>query len=225
MPNYRRLVVPGLPHHVTQRGVRRQQTFFSSTDFRQYLSLAENLIDNVNLEIWAYCLMPNHIHAVVVPGDKDDLARFFGPLHNQYAKLTNLKNEWQGHLWQGRYRSVAMDETHTLAALRYVELNPVRSGLCRKPEEWPWSSARGNLGLSSDPILSTKVNNKLVSNWADFLSTPEDLAEIDSLRRKTSIGRPAGDEKFIQNLESKTGRQIQPRRAGRRKKLRVKEIR
>jgi len=219
MARFRRLVVPGYPHHVTQRGVRRQTTFFDELDYRRYVGLAADLLPNSSIEILTYCLMPNHIHAVVIPKEASSLAAFFGPLHKTYAQHTNLRYEWAGHLWQARYYSVPMNAEHTLTAMRYAELNPIRSGLEKKPQDWLWSSARGNLGLVDDPLIPNRPALGIVPDWAAYLSIPEKDSAIKQLRQRTNTGRPAGDESFVQKIESLTGRQIQKQRVGRRPKL------
>ena len=142
MPRRARLVVPGYPHHVTQRGNRRQQVFYSEDDYLAYLDLLRVLTDDAGANIWAYCLMPNHVHLIVVPQRSDSLAALFGLAHRRYARRINEAREWKGHLWQERFHSVVMDEAHLLAAVRYVELNPVRAGLCSRPEDWPSTSSR-----------------------------------------------------------------------------------
>lgn len=217
MAKFRRLVVPGYPHHVTQRGVRRQTTFFDTRDYRTYLALADDVFRQSSIEIWNYCLMPNHMHAVVIPETEQSLARFFGKLHKIYAQVTNMRYEWSGHLWQNRYFSVVMDELHTMVAMRYVERNPVRSGLVKSPEDWPWSSARGNLGLADDPLLPSRPAGGLVSDWPSYISGPEDAERLTALRRHTGTGRPAGSSQFIGALEARTGRQIRKRKPGRKK--------
>ena len=218
MPRFPRLVVPGYPHHVTQRGVRRQTVFFDDQDYRTYLTLAAELLDSACLEIWAYCLMPNHVHAVVVPQKKEALSWFFANLHHRYARQTNIKHEWKGHMWQERFYSVVMDEPHTLAAMRYVERNPVRAGLVRSPHEWPWSSARANLGLADRALVNPRATEALVPDWAEYLSDQEDDFEVGQLRDQTRIGRPSGDTTFIEKIELATGRRVRKKRRGRRVK-------
>lgn len=218
MPRFPRLVVPGYPHHVTQRGVRRQTTFFDKSDYRAYLRLAAKLLEDVEIEIWAYCLMPNHIHAIVEPGTADCLSRFFSQLHRRYARRTNERHDWRGHLWQERFYSVVMDEAHVMSAMRYVELNPVRAGICRAPQDWPWSSARGNLGLSVDPLVARTRTRSLVSSWAEYLSTDEIVDELSDIRQQTRTGRPDGDPGFVKGLEALTGRHIRRKRPGRPRK-------
>jgi putative transposase len=218
MARFRRLVVPGLPHHVTQRGVRRQTTFFDDLDYRRYLEIAKDLLPHSGLQIWAYCLMPNHIHAVVVPQHPDALAGYFGRLHKKYAQITNFRYEWSGHLWQNRFYSVVMDEQHTLTALRYVERNPVRSGITKYPQDWPWSSAQGNLQRQNDPLIPGRPALSVVPNWSDYLSVLETDDDLKSLRKVTGTGRPCGDDGFIETLERATGRKVRKRKAGRIKK-------
>ena len=218
MPRFRRLVVPGYPHHVTQRGVRRQTTFFDERDYRNYLAIARGLRPDCSLELLAYCLMPNHIHAVVIPRRQNSLAEFFGKLHHEYAVRTNCRYEWTGHLWQNRFFSVVMDERHTMTAMRYVERNPVRSGLVEAPHEWPWSSARGNLGLADDDLIIGRPALALVPDWAAYLSGPENEPDLSELRRLTGTGRPTGDDGFIETIESMSGRRVRKKVVGRRKK-------
>ena len=218
MARFRRLVVPGFPHHITQRGVRRQTTFFDERDYRTYLRLAGEFHEESAVRIWTYCLMPNHMHAVVIPETQQSLAKFFGKLHKAYAHLTNMRYEWSGHLWQNRYFSVVMDEPHTMTAMRYVERNPVRSGLVDAPEDWPWSSARGNLGQADDPLLPRRPADGVVTDWRGYISGPEDDARLAELRRHTGTGRPAGSADFLDALENRTGRRIRPRTPGRKKK-------
>lgn len=215
LPKFPRLVVPGYPHHVTQRGIRRQRTFFDDSDYEAYLTLLVGLKAKAGVQVLAYCLMPNHVHLVVVPTDKQSLARLFGVAHHRYAKRVNALHDWRGHLWQERFYSVVMDESHTLAAMRYVELNPVRAGLSEKPDEWPWSSARANLGLSSDDLVDDSEVRNIITDWRSFLAESEDSVLIDSLRSQTSTGRPTGNERFIQVIERKSGRRIRRYSPGR----------
>ena len=131
-----RVVFPGLPHHVTQRGNGRQRTFFEERDYALYLDLLAAAAERARTEIWSYCLMPNHVHVVLVPQDEYGLSRTFGELHRRYTGYINARRRTTGHLWQGRFGPVAMDEEHLCHALRYVALNPVRAGLTSRAEDW-----------------------------------------------------------------------------------------
>ena len=124
MPRMARVVVPGYPHHATQRGNRRQNVFFSDRDYTTYLSIMLQAITRARVTVWAYCLMPNHCHWIVVPQDSDGLRQFFAEGHRRYTTAINRRNGWRGHLWQERFHSFVMDEPHLLAAVRYVETNP-----------------------------------------------------------------------------------------------------
>ena len=138
MARIARVVVPGYPHHVTQRGNRRQQTFFNNEDYKSYLDLMSEWCGKYQVDIWAYCLMPNHIHLIAVPQIKEGLNLAVGEAHRRYTRRVNFREGWRGHLWQGRFASFVMEEGHLLACARYIELNPVRAGLVKRPEEWPW---------------------------------------------------------------------------------------
>ena len=214
MPRKARLVVPGYAHHITQRGIRGLPTFFSDADYRSYLDLFRAQLMKSGLVVYAYCLMPNHVHVVAVPKDESGLSNHFRSLHSNYAKEVNASRGWKGHLWQERFYSVVMDELHTLAALRYVELNPVRAGLCDHPAQWVWSSARANLGIRYDGIVDTEATKSLVGDWGRYLDSGEDTALRDALRRHTRTGRPAGSERFLDELERMTGKPVRPKKKG-----------
>lgn len=215
MPRVARIVAPGLPHHVTQRGCRKQQTFFCDGDYRAYLRLLKDRLARSDVKLWAYCLMPNHVHAVVVPADQGGLAVAFGQVHSAYARRVNEQHDWRGHLWQERFYSVVMDESHTLAAMRYVEMNPVRANLCDTPDQWPWSSARAHLGTPGDSMLDTCRTSQLVDDWSAYLDASDDDTIVDSLRKHTKTGRPAGNRDFVQTVEAVTGRALQRHLPGR----------
>jgi len=207
-------VVPGYPHHVTQRGNRRQQVFFSEDDYLAYLELLRDLKKDAGVDVWAYCLMPNHVHLIAVPQRPDSLATLFGLAHRRYARRINEAREWKGHLWQERFHSVVMDEHHLMAAVRYVELNPVRAGLCARPEDWAWSSTSAYLGGHSDQLLTTGPMRSRISDWNSYLgqAVPDEL--LKGLRQGTRTGRPVGDQPFVLQLEQITGLRLRPRKPG-----------
>lgn len=142
MARLSRVVIPGIPHHVTQRGNGRQRTFFKDADYALYLDLLAQAAERAGTQVLSYCLMPNHVHIILTPQDQHGLARTFGELHRRYTGFINARRRTTGHLWQGRFGSVAMDEPHFVTALRYVALNPVRARLVAKPGDWRWSSMR-----------------------------------------------------------------------------------
>lgn len=210
MPRMARLVVPGYPHHVTQRGGRRQQTFFDDADYVAYTDLLIEAKGRYGVEIWAYCLMPNHVHLVAVPRKDDSLAKAMGFVHHRYARRTNAFHGWQGHLWQERFFSVVMDEQHLLAAVRYAELNPVRAGLCESADSWRWSSVHAHLDETTDVLVDVAPMRERITDWRTYLADDNGITN-DTLRKHTSNGYPAGNPAFIKTLEALTGRQLRRR--------------
>ena len=209
-----RLVVPGYPHHVTQRGNRRQDTFFSADDYRKYITNIADAKGDAGADIWAWCLMPNHVHLIIVPERRDSLSALFGEAHRRYTRYINLRQGWQGHLWQERFHSCVMDECHLLAAARYVELNPVTAGLCRKPEDWPWSSARAHFAGHNDALVSVMPILNRMSDWRKFLHSSSSEAELERLHMHSRTGRPLGDSLFIDKLEQLTQLPLKYRKPG-----------
>ena len=215
MTRIARLVVPGAPHHVTQRGNRGDRTFFEDGDYQFYLELLAEAVTKAGAEVWGYCLMPNHVHIILTPADTDGVRRTFAELHRRYTKRINARNQWTGHLWQGRFGSVAMDEDHLVAAARYVSLNPVRARLVQQAQDWPWSSVRAHLAGRDDPVVRVAPVLNRVGDFADFLNGAfDEKMEFESLRRSETTGRPLGATRWIANLETQTGRALAPRKRG-----------
>ena len=214
MPRMARLVVPGLPHHITQRGSRRQRTFFDDADYVAYLDLIRDTRLAAGVDIWAYCLMPNHVHMVAVPEKKDSLARLLRIAHHRHARRVNAAHGWRGHLWQERFHSFVMDEMHLLAAVRYIELNPVRAGLCKRVEDWPWSSVHAYLHGEGNGIVNVQPMLALVRDWRAYLALRDPPATIRTLRAHSNTGRPAGSAEFVASLERLSGRTLRKRKPG-----------
>lgn len=212
MARIARVVVPNYPHHITQRGNRRQQTFFSKRDYRYYLRLALEARENALVEVWAYCLMPNHVHMILVPSVEDGLSKYLAPIHHKYALAVNKRMRWKGHFWQERFFSTVMDENHLLQAVRYVELNPVRAKLCDKAQDWKWSSARAHISGKDDGLVKVKPLLERVNDWPAYLSG---CSEFDGvLRKHTRTGRPIGEDNFLLQVEALTGRRLRKRKPG-----------
>ncbi len=217
MARLARVVIPGLPHHVTQRGNRRERTFFGDGDYALYLELLAESSARARTAIWAYCLMPNHVHMIAVPADEDGLRRTFADAHRRYTAFVNARAGHTGHLWQGRYGSVAMDEAHLLNAVRYVTLNPVRARLARRAGDWRWSSAGAHLAGRDDRLVQVAPVLQRVGDFAGFLAEPVDENQAyAALRRAETIGRPVGDPDWLRALEVRTGRRLRPGTPGRR---------
>ncbi len=210
-----RVVVPGYPHHITQRGNRRQKTFFCEGDYQTYIELMSEWTTRCGVEIWAYCLIPNHIHLIAVPQSEDDLRWAIGEAHRRYTRHINFRKNWKGHLWQGRFASNVMDESYLIAAARYIELNAVRAGLVSKPTEYRWSSANAHSAGTDDKLVKVKPLLEIVGDWQALLDSAMSDEEIKALRMHERTGRPLGDETFVKRLERKLGKILVPQKAGR----------
>ena len=218
MARIARVVAPGYPHHVTQRGNRRQKTFLRDDDYAAYLELMAEWCGQCGVKVWAYCLMPNHVHLVVVPSSADGLARGIGEAHRRYTRRINFRKGWRGHLWEGRFSSFVCDDAHLLAAVRYVETNPVRARLCRKPWRYPWSSAAAHVAGADDALVKVAPMLEIVAqrmpDWQAYLAleTPDETLRRLRLHERTM--RPLGDAGFIGKLERLLGRRLARRKPG-----------
>ena len=214
MTRLARVVVPGLPHHVTQRGNGRARTFFGDDDYALYRDLLASHCRAAEVEIWAWCLMPNHVHLILVPSDRDGLRRALSRVHRTYAGVIQARRKRTGHFWQGRFGAVAMDEAHLAAALRYVSLNPVRARLVERAQDWKWSSTRAHLRGRDDGLTAREAVRDIVADFAGLLSSAPEQALFDPLRAAESIGRPLGSDRFLARIERLTGRVLKPGKRG-----------
>ena len=218
MARIARVVVPNVAHHVTQRGNRRQQVFFYDDDYRKYKLLLSEYCSQNSVEVMAYCLMPNHVHLILVPTTLDGLRSAVGETHRRYTRYINFREGWRGYLWQGRFASFPMDEHHLWAAIRYVELNPVRARLCKRPQDWSWSSAMAHITSKFDGLVDGANLAKQQSDWFDFLSTHMEEDTYDQIRSFERTGRPMGSKNFIRSVEQRVGRSLQKKKPGRKPK-------
>ena len=214
MPRVARIVVPGLPHHVTQRGNRREAIFFEEGDHEIYRDLLAEQTLKAGIEVWAYCLMPNHVHLILTPADGDGMGRAVGETHRRYTNFINARGRWTGHLFQSRFASVALDYTHLMRAVRYVSLNPVRARLAILAEDWKWSSVRAHLAGHDDGLVTVRPVLDRVPNFTALLQ-PEADEDFADLRSSEGTGRPLGAGDFVAGLERVLGRKIARRAPGR----------
>ncbi len=214
MARLARVVIPDLPYHVTQRGNGGQRVFFSDEDYAAYRDLLADAAREARVGVWAWCLMPNHVHLILCPADEDGLRRALARAHRAYAGRIHARRRRTGHFWQGRFGAVAMDEPHVVAAWRYVALNPVRARLVERAQDWHWSSARALLGLEDDGLTDVAPARARLARFADLLDADEDAAATERLRKGESVGRPIGSEDFLAMLEARTGRRLRPQPRG-----------
>ena len=220
MPRLARVVVVGLPHHITQRGNYRQKIFNNDSDRERYLIWVAEYAGKNGLSILAYCLMDNHVHFIAVPGREDSLARAFNSAHMRYSQYFNGKHKLTGHLWQGRFYSCVLDERHLLAAARYIERNPVRVKLVSRPEAWKWASASahcrgGNGDFAFDLGKLWDYTGTKQGDWRGFIDKEDVAAEVSDIRKYTHTGRPLGNGEFVEKLEHEFGRRLRALSVGR----------
>ena len=210
-----RFVVPDLPHHVTQRGNRRERVFFCDDDYSLYRDLLGEACRREGVTPWAYCLMPNHVHLILAPRTPEGLGRALGKAHRRYAAFVNARLRATGHLFQGRFASVVMDEEHLMAAARYVALNPVRARLVGRAEDWRWSSARAHLaGPRRRAGRVAPLLARCGGRFADLLAVEPSPGAVAALRAAETIGRPLGSPAFLDRVAALTGRDPRPAKRG-----------
>jgi putative transposase len=229
MARLSRIVIPGVPHHVTQRGNRRQPVFFSDADRLLYLDLLRQGCAAARVECLAWCLMDNHIHLILVPATRDGLRAALAEAHRRYSGHINMREGWTGYLFQGRFASYPMDDAHLMAAVRYVELNPVAAGMVAQAQDWRWSSARSHVSgrrMAGDSLTNVAALGAHVRNWHAMLRHgleasdlgPEGEAVAQAIEARLRTGRPLAAEAWIAEQETALDRKLAPARRGRKPK-------
>ncbi|MHB8056070.1 MAG: transposase [Candidatus Aminicenantales bacterium] len=220
MPRFKRVIVPNCPHHITNRGNRRETIFFNDEDKKVYLNLLFRYGNRFGLKFWAYCLMHNHVHLIAVPEKPDSMYLTIREAHRKYSIYINLLMKWQGTLWQRRYFSFPLEDAHLYRALRYVENNPVRAGIVKAAENYPWSSAAAHVLGNPDNLLSPNGLGIQRKFWKAYLREQEEEEEIKDIRDRTMTGRPLGGDEFITSLEDSLERELRLKKGGRKKQTR-----
>jgi putative transposase len=214
MARIARVVVPDLPHHVVQRGNRRQKVFFNDEDCKTYLDYLRIYAKPAGINFWGYCLMDNHVHIIAVPDKEESLALGFSDAHRRYTRLINFRQRWRGYLWEGRFKSYPLSYSHLYAAIRYIERNPVRAQIVKAAWNYPWSSARAHVFNQEDPLLNSNFMSSEVKDWKSFLSEEDNQMDENLFKSHTNNGRPLGDNQFIEDIEKLTGRVLHKQRPG-----------
>ena len=199
MPRAPRIVIPGVAHHVTQRGNRQQALFSSDSDRRDYIRILADALKRSGTRCLAWCLMDNHVHLMLVPDRLDGLRAPLSSVHTKYAQRVNFRQGSSGHLFQGRFASYPMDDRHMMFAVRYIECNPVKAGIVATAEEWRWSSARAHIDCLDDGLTDWRELRQYVSNWRAMLADGLDASDAveSALRSGQAVGnlrdmRPLG---------------------------------
>lgn len=222
MPRPHRIQLPGIAHHVTQRGNQRSQVFFQPEDYSLYLNLLRRHARQSGVSISAYCLMPNHVHLIATPSSDDGLSRLMQRLQSDYSRWLNLKLDRSGHNWQSRYYAAPLDEHHFWAAMVYVEQNPSRAHLVNAASQWQWSSARAHLADSDEQWLDLTIWRQSTSPafWRSALKRGlRDAALLERIRDSTRCGKPIGDDQFTEKISRELNIDLRPRPKGRPRKV------
>ncbi len=214
MPRIARVIAIGYPHHIVQRGNRRQEVFFKDEDYREYLKILREYSNKNKLSIVAYCLMPNHVHLIVIPETKEGLARAIGETHRNYTRMINFREKWRGYLWQGRFSSYVMDEKYLYSAAKYILNNPVKAKIVKMAEEYRWSSIQHHLGRENIPYISDDMLQGIVDDWGTYLMGDVKKEDVETMRRHERTGRPLGDKTFIGKLEKNLGIILKKKKPG-----------
>src|SRR3954468_5082022 len=191
-----RVVAPGMPMHITQRGSRRLDVFRDESDRIDYLKLLRDCCRDYGMRLLAYCLMTNHVHLVAIPDRLDSIRLVFHRLNGTHSQRFNRKYNFVGHLWQERPFSCLLDESYLMNAIRYVEQNPMRAKMVVDPADYRWSSAAAHCSGSEDPSLDIESPPFTIPDWRQWLNTGSNGKADDFIRECTTTGRPCGDSDF-----------------------------
>ncbi len=215
MARIARVVVPGLPHHIVQRGNRNQSVFFSNSDRFRYLYLLRKISYKYGVSFLSYCLMDNHM--IAIPEKEDSLSLCFRKAHSIYSRYVNAQFDWRGHLWQNRFHSSPLGPSFLYNAVRYTEQNPVRAGIVRNAWDYRWSSAGFHVGkVLSDPLVQIDNNlYSMVDDWRTYLSINPDTVHLLELRKAAKRNRPIGSKQFMKNMNDRFGVPFTARKPGR----------
>ncbi|MFG6432348.1 REP-associated tyrosine transposase [Roseateles sp. LYH14W] len=222
-----RLILPDQPHHVILRGNNRQAIFYSDLDREHMLATMAEAASQYGVAVHAYVLMDNHLHLLLTPPSADALSRMMQSLGRRYVGWFNARHQRSGTLWEGRFRAGLIEgERHLLACMRYIELNPVRAGLCVEAADWKWSSAAHHLGLVRNVLVTEHPMYWLLGNtpferehaYREFLGEGVATAERSLFTEAVLRGRPVGSEAFLQPLAADHAAVVQRRPRGRPRK-------
>ncbi|MCB1196976.1 MAG: transposase [Deltaproteobacteria bacterium] len=217
MPRMPRVVIPEYPHHIVNRGNRRQDVFFQETDYQYYLEMLSLFSRIYEVQIVSYCLMTNHFHLIAIPPDENSMSQMMVDVQRAYTRMINFREGWRGCLWHGKYFSCPMDEKHTVETARYIELNPVKAKMVNHFGDYPYSSAGFHLGKClHDPVMRDPYIDFTAQEWRNFvedgIKDEKDLSAL--IETRVQSGRPLGGDSFIEKLERLTGRSLRPRKSG-----------
>lgn len=228
-----RLVVPGSPHHIIQRGNNRQPVFFAESDYTCYLRWLKESAEQHGCRVHAYVLMTNHVHLLLTPETNDSIGMTMQTLGRRYVRYINGCYQRSGTLWEGRYKSSVVDsERYLLTCYRYIEMNPVRAAMVVEPEHYPWSSFHANALGKPDVLLSIhplygalgSTDDERQQNYRTLFSGQIEKQTLENIRETANSGWVLGDDRFREQVEEQLKRRAGPAlRGGDRKSKRYRQ--
>jgi putative transposase len=226
MPRRARKYIPHLPYHVVQRGNNREPCFIEPENYQFYLELWKTLSIRYGVAIHAYCLMTNHIHFLVTPENEASISNTMKVVGSRYAQYINLKYKRTGTLWEGRHRSsMVQTERYLLTCMRYIELNPVRAGMVKRPEEYKWSSYgvnawgdKSNISPHYEYLQLGKTDEERCEVYRDLFKHQLSEEDLHTIRKAAHYCQPIGDDRFKEFIEQKYNIKLGQGKRGRPKK-------
>ncbi len=223
MPRIARVVIPGVPYHIFNRGNRKNDVFLLESDKLLILKLLDENGERFGVSYLAYCLMNNHLHLNAVPASETSFAKCFAEVNRRYSYIINSRESWTGNMWEGRYHSFPMDDAYLFNCVRYTERNPVKAGIVQKAGDYAWSSAAEHIsGIRQSILRLADIREFLdIHDWTEYLDQEDDPALEKEIEFHARTGRPLGSKEFIEKLEMLSGRSLMPSRAGRKKGVEI----
>lgn len=225
MPRQARVIVPGLPHHIVQRGHNRQPVFVENRDFEYYLANLREWTQVFEIKLFSYCLMTNHVHLIVQANDSlTAIPQLMKRLAGRQTRFVNALEGRSGSLWEGRYKISPIDsDPYLLACCRYVELNPVKAGMVALPELYEWSSYRERIGLTDSGWLDEHPTfiglagdgPSRIEAYKRFVSSDPGSATDQTIRSAIQSNKLTGGARFVDEVEKRIGLRIEARKPGR----------
>jgi len=212
-----RVILPGIPTHIVQRGHNRDACFFSSRDFDEYRQTLHETSERFQCSIHAYVLMTNHVHLLVTPRESTGISQMMQTLGGRYVRSVNLRRRRTGTLWEGRFKSCVIDcDRYFLACSRYIELNPVRARMVDDVGAYRWSSYRHNAHGEQDPLVTPYVLYDALGvspqlrrrAYRDLFRQPIEVESLERIREAANRGAALGDPMFVERIEIATRRRV-----------------
>ena len=221
MPRIGRVVAPNMPHHVVQRGHNRNTVFVDDDDYSYYLDTLGNWSRQLQVKVYAWCLMTNHVHLLLDPGDDiKNIGLLMKRLAGRQTRFVNKQENRTGSLWDGRYKmSIVDSDEYFLQCCRYIELNPVKAKMVKRPADYRWSSYRENAGLSPSVTVGrhgfTNLCDISFEGYQEYVAENTPSSEAEFISQRLESNRLTGGSRFVKEIERRTGIRLEYKRPGR----------